>query len=155
MEYARQYLSLDREGYRNTWYKFHIYPDANAWPTVLLLCELGFSLPLSNGYVKRIFSLKLIKTDRRTTLQTSALSDLLEIKVQGPSLQDFSPKQAVDMWWTDCKTTRRINQGPQKEYQSRQAAGSLSSFDVLTSTTEEPRALEEWDMWFRSPDFDN
>ena len=54
--YARNYLSIDREGYRKVWYKLHISPDAVRWPNVLLLCELGFSLPFSNGRVERIFS---------------------------------------------------------------------------------------------------
>ncbi len=162
VEYARKYLSLDQEGYRKIWYKLHVCPNASRWQNVLLLCELGFSLPFSNGRVERIFSsLKLIKTDRRTRLQSSTLSDLLEILVQGPSLQNFSPKQAVDLWWSDCKTTRRINQGPRKEYRPRRRqsiseAGPSSSSPMssgTTSTTEEQQlALHEWDKWFSSSD---
>ena len=52
VEYARKYLCLDRESYRKIWYKLHICPNANTWPNVLLLCELGFSLPFSNGRVE-------------------------------------------------------------------------------------------------------
>ena len=63
---------------------------------MLVLCELCFSSPFSNGRVERIFSsLKLVKTERRTKLHHT-LSDLLEIHVEVPPLSDFSPKQAVE-----------------------------------------------------------
>ena len=66
----------------------------------------SFSLPFSNGHIERMFSsLKVIKIDRRTNLQPGTLSDLLEIKVEGPNLGGFSADQAVVLWWEDCKTT--------------------------------------------------
>jgi hypothetical protein len=69
VEYARQYLSIEIEKYHKVWYNLHICSDASSWKDVLVLCELCFSLPFSNGSVERIFSsLKLIKTDRRTRL---------------------------------------------------------------------------------------
>ena len=147
---------LDRESYRKIWYKLHICPNANTWPNVLLLCELGFSLPFSNGHVERIFSsLKLIR-DRRIRLQRSTLGYLLEIKTQGPSLKNFSPQQAIDLWWTDCRTTRRINQGPRKEYQPCQGSSEAGPSDMSSGTTEEQLfTLYEWDAWFNSPESDN
>ena len=102
VEYARNYLSIETEEYRKVWYKLHVCPDANNWTNILILCELCFSLPFSNGSVERMFStLKLVKTDRRTRLHHDTLSDLLEIQLEGPSLRSFSPKQAVEAWWKD------------------------------------------------------
>ena len=104
VDYARKYLSIQSESYQKIWYKLHISPDASKWPNVLVLAELLFSLPFSNGRVERIFSsMKIIKTDRRTNLHTNTLSDLLEIQVEGPSLQNFSSEEAVRLWWDDCK----------------------------------------------------
>ena len=93
VEYARNYLSIENERYHKVWYNLHVCQDANRWPQVLILCELCFSLPFSNGTVERMFSmLKVIKTDHRTRLHSNTLSDLLEIQVEGPSLETFSPK---------------------------------------------------------------
>ena len=70
IEYARSYLSIETEAYHKVWYKLHVCPDASRWKDILILCELCFSLPFSNGRVERIFlSMKLIKTDRRTRLK--------------------------------------------------------------------------------------
>ena len=164
VEYARKYLSLDREGYRKVWYKLHISPDAVRWPNILLLCELGFSLPFSNGHVERLFSsLKLIKTDRRTRLQTSTLRDLLEIHTEGPPLASFSAENAVKLWWKDCSSTRRVNQGPRKAYRPREKASSdmtaspgpdvsTSSDPGTSSSSSDTLALQEWDSWFHPSD---
>ena len=79
----------------------HVCPDAAKWPSVLVLCELVFSLPFSNGRVEQIFpSLKLLKTANRT-------------------LSDFSPTHAMDLWWRSCRTTRRTNQLQRKKYRPR------------------------------------
>ena len=67
----------------------------------------------SNGSVEVMFStLKLVKTNRidimglwRTRLHLDTLSDLLEIPVEGPVLRRFSPMQAVEAWWKDCRNT--------------------------------------------------
>ena len=57
VEYARSYLSIESEGDHKVWYKLHVCPDASRWQDVLVLCELCFSLPFSNGRVERIFRL--------------------------------------------------------------------------------------------------
>ena len=59
-------------------FKLHSTHDSRKWPTVLLLSELLFSLPFTNSKVERMFSsLKVIKTDRRTSLQITTLDDLM------------------------------------------------------------------------------
>ncbi|XP_064404677.1 zinc finger protein 862-like isoform X1 [Halichondria panicea] len=80
LEYSRQYLSIETDGYKSVWYKLHVCPDAVRWENVILLCELCFSLLFSNGCIERMFSaLKLVKTDRRTQLSHQMLTDILEI----------------------------------------------------------------------------
>ena len=158
VEYVRNYLSIDKEQYHKVWYNLHVCPDANRWPQVLILCELCFSLPFSNGSVERMFStLKVIKTDRRTRLHSDTLSDLLEIQVEGPSLDSFSPNQAVDQWWKDCKTTRRPNQRARKPYtpQNKGASTSTSSNDSLfEDSSEVSHTLSEWDGLFSTTESD-
>ena len=105
---------------------------------------------VSHGRVEQIFSsMKLIKTDRRTNLQADTMNDLLEIYVEGPPFSEYSAYRAVELWWTDCSTTRRVNQTlPRKEYQPR--ANSTSEDDHSTgkeSETSLTTSLEGWDEW--------
>ena len=110
VEYARQYLSLESTHYRRVWYNLHVAQMLVLGPTFCFLCELVFSLPLSNGRVEQIFSsLKIIKTTSRTSLSVNTLDDLLEIFVEGPPLDCFSADPVVDLWWSSCCTTRRVN----------------------------------------------
>ena len=101
VEYARNYLSVESTHYRKVWYNLHIFTSASSWSNLLLLCELVFSLPFSNGRAEQIFSsLKIIKTANRISLAVSTLDDLFEIFVEGPPLDCFSANAAVDLWWT-------------------------------------------------------
>ena len=99
VDYARTYLRIGTESYQKIWYRLHTAADVEKWRNVLALSELVFSLPFSNGQVERMFSMmKIIKTDRKTSIHTSTLSDLLEIQVEGPPLATFSPDRAVKLW---------------------------------------------------------
>ena len=134
VRYARKYLNLVKEGYQKIWYKLHIAPDVGKWRNILLISELLFSLPFSNGRIESMFSmLKVIKTDRRTSLDTPTLSDLLEIKMEGPTVDKFSAEHSVSLWWEDSKTGRRTKQRPRKQYQH-----SASCMDAETESDEEP-----------------
>ena len=154
VEYSRMYLSIEKESYKRVWYRLHSAPDAAKWPNILLICELLFSLPFSNGKVERFFSsLKVIKTERRTSLHVSTVDDLLEITTEGPPLSHFTPDSAVDLWWSDCKTTQRVNQQPQKLY--RKFKPSTTTPDSDSSSEEEKESamsLEDWHNWFPSRD---
>ncbi len=95
VDFFRRYLYTGEE-YKKVWYKLFVAPDAKKWPTVLLLCELLFSLPFTNSKVERAFSImKIIKTDRRSSLNTTTLDDLMEINVEGPIPENFCSERAV------------------------------------------------------------
>ena len=151
VDYARNHFRIGSESYQKIWYRLHTAPDVEKWRNILALSELVFSLPFSNGQVERIFSMmKIIKTDRRTSLHTSTLSDLLEIQVEGPPLAACSPDRAVKLWWDDCKTTRRVNQAPRKEYRPRATSTELSSYgpsysEASSDSTEDTLSLDDWD----------
>ncbi len=115
---------------------------------MLLLCELVFSLPFSNSRVEQTFSsLKIIKTKFRTKLSTSTLHDLLELNIEGPPLSSFNPDAAVELWWKDCTTTRRVNQQPRKQYRPRKDKQGHASEGDGESDEEQVMVLEEWDRW--------
>ena len=117
VSYARKYLPIGSENYRKIWYKLHTSPDSSRWPNILILSELLFSLPISTSRVEQLFSLmKIIKIKHQTSINNSTLHDLLEINVEGPPLTSFNANAAIQLWWTDCCTSRRVNQNPRKEY---------------------------------------
>ena len=146
VSYARKHLSISTEDYKSIWYKLHTCPDHRNWTNVLLICQLGFSLPFSNARVEQIFSsLKVLKTDRRTTLSIDTLNDLLEIYIEGCPLRDFSADNAVSLWWSAC--SRRTEQSPRMS--STQSSGeSGTSVQTPQSEEDQPPSFEEWDAWF-------
>lgn len=149
VEYARQYLSIESEKYHKVWYNLHICADSSKWANILVLCELCFSLPFSNGTVERMFScLKLIKTDHRTRLNCDTLNNLMETRFEGPSLARFSAEQAVELWWEDCKSARRPNQSARKPYTARKSARKTEEDTSESSASEPSFSLSEWDTWF-------
>ena len=104
--------------------------------------------------------MNVIKTERRAT---NALSDLIKIHTEGASMADFLPDDAIQLWWTSCRTSRRINQAPRKAYKPRKklesvpssSTASTTSGDVSSEGSSESSdecdgtiALDEWDKWF-------
>ena len=135
-------LSID--DYKRVWYILHTTHEAYKWPNLILLSELLFSLPFTNAKVERTFSnLKIIKNERRTSLLTTTLDDLMEINSEGPPFESFSAENAVSLWFRD--TNRRPNQRTRKDYRPRES----STQDPCTSTTQSV-SLDDWDDWFNS-----
>ena len=65
--YGNQFIALATLDYRAVWWRLFHCPEASSWSNILLLVQLLFTLPVSNGKLERVFStLKLIKSDRRS-----------------------------------------------------------------------------------------
>ena len=108
---------------------------------ILGLVELLFTLPMSNGWVERIFSvLKLIKTDRHTKLSEDHLDDLLRISVDGPPASEWDATNAVRLWWSS-KQRRQVGD-TQTASTPRQVEASTSSDSQFDSAY---LNLEDWD----------
>ena len=153
--YARRYLNIQKESYKRIWFLLHNLPDATSWPNLLLMCELLFSLPFSTAKVERLFSmLKVIKTEKRTNLNISSMNDVMEINTEGPSLGNFTADPAIELWWKDCSTTRRVEQRPRKKYRKRKVDKSDKSNEDSSSAAEEEEvlALQSWDNWLAGDD---
>ena len=121
----------------------------------MLVSELLLSLPFSTAKVERFFStLKIIKNERRTNLSCSTLNDLLEVNTEGPTLSNFCADAAVNLWWSDCSSGRRVNQKPRKEYRKRKQSSSTVADTSDDSESENELDLDTWDDWFHtdSPD---
>ena len=150
VDFYRKYLENQAEDYRKVWYKLFTAHGARKWPNVILVSELLFSLPFTNSRVERAFStMKIVKTNRRTSLLSSTLDDLMEISVEGPELENFSADHAVQLWWSD--RTRRPNQAPRKQYRKRTSEIETESSSG-ESELEPGSTLDAWDQWFSTAD---
>ena len=114
--------------------------------------------------LKEFFNLK---AEKLTNLLVDTLRDLLEIKVEGPAFDDFKPQLTVELCWSNCKTTRRSNQLPRKEYRPLEDSNSTRkpSTSRVTDSAEAEHSsdskgttifsLEEWDSWFKDQQSDS
>ena len=63
---------------------------------------------MANGRVERVFShLKLIKTNRRSSMKEDTLDQLLRVNLEGPPLANWDPACAMQLWWRE--KARRVN----------------------------------------------
>ena len=87
VDYARRYLDLVRDDHRVIWWKLFQSADAKYWSNILVLVELLFCILVANGRVEQLFSyLKIIKSNKQSSLGEERLGHLLRIKVDAPSL---------------------------------------------------------------------
>ena len=129
------YISLSTSDYRAVWWRLFYAPCASEWTNVLALAELLFSLPASNGIVERVFSwLKIIKSDKRTSLANDTLNDLLTVSMMNCSLKDFDPDKATDLWWR----VPSVHVEDQSEYEQSESDSEAEPFELLG----------EWDSIF-------
>ena len=78
-------------------------------PDILSVIDLVLTLLAHSADCERGFShSKLVKSDWRSKLQDTAVTDSLTVVLQTPSELDFNPEDAVRHW--NGKSTRRPNQ---------------------------------------------
>ena len=166
VQYAIQFISLSTLDYRAVWWRIFHSPNAAEWSNILLLIELLFSLPASNGKLERVFSqVNLLKTNRCTLLSNDSLDDLLTLNSDPIPLEMFSPDSAIDLWWK--AKVRRPNQCKRKVYNKKhrqnsiststssgtdeRSIESLSDYSIDTdSDLDSPTTLDDWDNWMYS-----
>lgn len=140
-DYAKQYFSLVREDYRTIWWKLFNAANAKKWGNILTLIELLFSFPVTNGHLERVFStLKLIKTNRRSSLGEDKLDHLIRIAVDGPPFNQWDATDAVHLWW---KSKQR------RQVQDSRAAPTCSTKPSCEDTETEIYSLniDDWDTF--------
>ena len=50
--------------------------------------------------------MKLIKTDITSSMEASALNDLMMIHLNGPPFNEYKPQKAIDKWFFGLKKSR-------------------------------------------------
>jgi len=118
--YAVQYIALSSLDYHSVWWRLFHAPNSAEWSNVLVLAELLFSLPASNGKLERVFSvLGTVKVDKRSRLTNESLDDLLLLKSDKVPLTSFNADPSIDLWWS--AKARRPSQKERKEYRPRRS----------------------------------
>lgn len=146
ISYATQYIALSVLDYRSVWWKLFHAPNSSEWPNILILAELLFSLPASNGKLERVFStLGLIKGDRRTRLTNESLDDLLVLSTEKVPLQMFDPNPSIELWWSE--KDRRPSQTTRRQYKSRQSTSRGTNTEEIETEdgSESVDLLRDWD----------
>ena len=120
--YAVHYIALSSFDYHSVWWILFHAPNSAEWANVLVLAELLFSLPASNGKLERVFSiLGTVKVDKRSHLTNHSLDDLLLLKCASTRfpLASFNADPSINLWWSH--KTRRPSQKKRKEYRPRRS----------------------------------
>ena len=82
----------------------------------LSLIKIMMTVSMSTAVVERGFShMNLVKSSTRTLLGNDVLNNLLEIKLNGPSIKDFDPEPAIIHWLDDGQRKRHIGGHKTKE----------------------------------------
>ena len=105
------------------------------------LSKAAFPLPVSNSSVEKVFStLKLLKTQKRSSLSLETMDDFLTLKTGKGSLESFNSGRAGDLWWQAKK--RRPKQTARRPYQQRQGS---SIREQPVELEEKQISLADWD----------
>ena len=75
----------------------------------LSLIEIMMTHSMSTAIVERGFSImNVVKDARRSLLGNMPLIDLMDIKINGPKLDDFTAEAAIGHWYYKGKGTRHV-----------------------------------------------
>ena len=97
VDYGKAYLNLT-ENYQKVWWKLFNNSDSIRWSNILSLIEMLFIIPVSNGHLERCFSqVKILKTNKRSSLNEQRLDNLLRIRLEGPPPNQWDATGAVQL----------------------------------------------------------
>ena len=151
IEYAVQFIALSSLDYQSVWWRLFHAPNSAEWSNILVLVELLFSLPASNGKLERVFSvLGTIKVDKRARLTNESLDDLLLLKCDKTPLSSFNADPSIDLWLS--AKGRRPSQKSRKDYRPRRSDHSSTSQTQEDSSEDSDTEdmLECWDKMISS-----
>ena len=78
---------------------------------------------------------------------------MLEVNTEGPTLSNLSADTAVDLWWSDSSSGRRVNQKPRKEYRRQKQTSTVAHTSGDSKNESESELdLDTWDDWFHTSD---
>ena len=74
------------------------------------LVQIMLTISMSTAVVERGFShMNIVKSSTCTLLGNDTLNNLLEVKLNGPSVKEFNPDEAIIHWYKAGKGKRHTN----------------------------------------------
>ena len=150
VDYAKWYLDLVRDNYR----VIMVETFSISWCNKLQQhsCSCCFCISVANGHIEWLFShLKVVKSNRRSTLGEEILDYLLRIKVDAPSLLSGIHLQQLTFggrirheWKVNHKDTRASPS--QKTTDQGPDSGSSCSYTFC---------LEGWEAWLADSEIES
>ena len=91
-------------------YRNILKENPESFKNFLSLIKIMMTISLSTAVVERGFSnMNLVKTSTRTLLGNDVLNNLLEVKLNGTSTNDFNPDPSIHHWLASAKRKRHID----------------------------------------------
>lgn len=111
-------------------------------PNILSLIDLILSLPASSAICEQGFSvMKHVKTDWRSRLTSPALTDQLRIILESPTIKDFEPDEAINLWYNAGLRGRRVDQEPYGPRIKDVATASSNELDDSLSDSDDSQSV--------------
>ena len=103
---------------------------------ILGLVRIVLVIPVQTASLERGFSLmKRVKNDWRSRLLPTTVTQLISIKLNGPTLEAFSPCPAIGQWWKAGRRQRRTSVFPHGPHKSQTTTSpSVSDSDDSTES---------------------
>ena len=115
-----------RQKYLALWQRIlHEFEGNPNLTNILALMRIVFVIPVQTASLERGFSLmERVKNDWRSRLQPTTVTELMSIKLNGPTLKNFNPCPAIGHWWKAGKRRRRTTVLPHGPHRSRAKSSS-------------------------------
>ena len=118
IEYTVKYLKPATTDYHKCWYKIFNCCMSKNWDLPLLIVYLLSTLPVSNAFVERLFSLmNRVKTPVGSSMGNLMLNCVIRICKEVPPLDKFEGTSALKKFMET--KDRRPNQSARKSYKPR------------------------------------
>ena len=112
-------------------------------PNILALVDLALTVPASNAQCERGFShMKIVKSDWRSSLTVTAVTDILRIILQTSNVGDYDPEDALLMWLKGGKRSKR----PYIRPYGRRPKLSTSAHDDTNGSSSSSESEDESDL---------
>ena len=107
-----------------------VFQNRTKFPYISVLLEISLVMPWSTSAFERGFSAaNIINTSHRSCLQQQTMDDLMQVSVNGPSLSNFSPDKALELWWAAAQKKRHVQGHKSSKIQVNEVVYSKISSD--------------------------
>ena len=114
------------------------------YPRILDLFDVILTIPATSTACERGFShMKLIKSEKRSSMKEESLSNSLMIKLEGPSIKEFDPLPAIELWFNKAHRRPGTSHSKENKVEATVSAADLEEIDVEEENGNKEKINEE------------